>query len=54
MYRPASRDFELVLQDVSSAEAKRLRAIWDYWEECPEDIGGIIDEQLHPDHQIQR
>ena len=52
LYRPASRDFELVLQDVSSAEAKRLRVIWDYWEEGPEESGEMIDEQLHPDHLI--
>ena len=52
LYRPASRDFELVLQDVSSAEAKRLRAIWDSWEEGPEESGEMIDEQLHPDHLI--
>ena len=34
------------------AEAKRLRAIWDYWEEGPEESGDMIDEQLHPDHLI--
>ena len=52
LYRPASRDFQLVLQDISPAEAKRLRAIWDYWEETPEESGEVIDEQLHPDHLI--
>ncbi len=48
--KPTSRDFELVLQDVSSTEAKRLKAIWDYWEEDPEESGELIDEQRHPDH----
>ena len=52
LYRPASRDFELVLQDVSSAEAKRFRAIRGYWEEGPKENAEIIDEQLHPDHLI--
>ena len=52
IYRPASRAFHLALQDVSAAEAKRLRAIWDYWEESPEESGEMIDEQLHPDHLI--
>ena len=52
LYRPASRDFQFVFQDVSAAEAKRLRAIWAYWEQSPEESGEIIDEQLHPDHLI--
>ena len=53
LYRPASRDFQLVLQDVSPAEAKRLRAIWEYWEQDDaEENGDVIDEQLHPDHLI--
>ena len=52
LYRPTNRDFQLVFQDVSAAEAKRLRAIWEYWDETPEENGEIIDEQLHPDHLI--
>ena len=50
--RPASRDFQSVFQDVSSAEAKSLRAIWEHWEEIPEESREIINDQLHPDHLI--
>ena len=48
IYKPASRDFDLVLQTPSSSEAARLKSIWSYWEdtaieetvdEVPEDYG---------------
>ena len=52
LYRPASRDFQLVLKGVTPANAKRLRAIWEYWEETAEESGEIIDEQIHPDYLI--
>ena len=51
--RYESREFHLALQDVSEAEAKRLRAIWEHWEQDDaEESGEVIDEQLHPDHLI--
>ena len=52
IYRPASREFKLALHDVLEAEAKRLRAIWEYWEEDTEEIVEVADDQLHPDHLI--
>ncbi len=53
IYKPASRDFHLALQEVSEAEAKRLRTIWEYWQDDNADEPGEeTDEQLHPDHLI--
>ena len=53
IYKPATRDFHLALQEVSEAEAKRLRTIWEYWEEDNADApGDEMDEELHPDHRI--
>ena len=52
IYKPATREFVLALQDVSEAEAKRLRAIWQYWEEDKEENVELTEEQLHPDHFI--
>ena len=46
------REFHLALQDVSEAEAKRLRAIWQYWEEDKEEIVEVAEDELHPDHVI--
>ena len=52
MHRPASCDFQLAFQGVSFADAKRLRAIWVYWEVSPDGSGEVIHEQLHLDHLI--
>ena len=52
IYKPASREFQLALQEVSEAEAKRLRAIWQYWDEDKEEIVEVADDLLHPDHSI--
>ena len=52
LYKPSTRDFELVLKDIVPADAERLRAIWSYWEsEDAEDISGVEDG-LHPDHLL--
>ena len=52
IYKPASKDIELILTDVRESDAARLRAIWDYWQhdETEEGGGDIIDDQFHPDH----
>ena len=53
MYKPSTRDFPLTLQDVSQADAQRLRSIWNYWEEAvDEDAGGVAEDALHPDHRV--
>ena len=52
IYKPASREFHLAFQDISESEAKRLRAIWVFWEEDTEEIVEVADDQLHPDHLI--
>ena len=54
IYKPSSRDSHLALQAVSDAEAKRLRSIWEYWEEDTDESGEAVEaeEQLHPDHLI--
>ena len=52
IYKPSSRDFHLALHAVSDAEAKRLRSIWEYWEEDTDESGEVAEEQLHPDHLI--
>ena len=53
IYKPASRDFHVALQEISEAEAKRLRTIWEYWQDDNADEPGEeTDEQLHPDHLI--
>jgi len=52
IYKPASRDFHLSLQAVSDADARRLRSIWEYWEEDADEAVDLADDQLHPDHLI--
>ena len=53
LYKPSSRDFELALQEVSEADAARLRAIWNYWEEESEEESGEAEgDGLHPDHLV--
>ena len=52
IYKPASRDFQLIIQEVSDAEAKRLRSIWEYGEEDAEESEEPVAGQLHPDHLI--
>ena len=52
LYTPSSREFELVLQEVSEAERERLRGIWAYWGQ--DDETGIMDieDELQPDHRL--
>ena len=53
LYKPSSRDFELALQEVSEADAARLRAIWNYWEEESEEESGEAEgDGLHPYHLV--
>ena len=53
IYKPSTRDFPLTLQDVSQADAQRLRSIWNYWEEAvDEDAGDVAEDALHPDHRV--
>ena len=52
IYNQPSRDVHLTLREVSDAEAKRLRSIWEYWEEDQEESVEVAEEQLHPDHFI--
>ena len=54
LYRPASRDFELILKEFSSQEAERLAAIWEYWEKDSESEGeaAVVEDELHPDHIV--
>ena len=52
LYKPSTRDFEVAMRDISSADADRLRSIWAYWEEeVTEDAPAEADE-FHPDHVI--
>ena len=55
MYKPSTRDFLMTLQDASEADAQRLRAIWNYWEETVEevaDVSSVAEDSLHPDHRV--
>ena len=54
LYKPQSRDFELVLKDLVPADAERLRAIWSYWEESEdaEAAADTTEDLLHPDHLL--
>ena len=53
IYKPASRDIELTLKDVSESDAVRLRAIWEYWEQDDaEESGGVDDDHFHPYHMV--
>ena len=53
LYKPSTRDFKLVLQEVSEAERERLRVIWAYWEyDKTVGIMDVEDDELHPDHRI--
>ena len=53
IYKPASRDIELILKAVNDSDAARLRAIWEYWEQDDaEESGGVDDDQFHPDHLV--
>ncbi len=49
IYKPAMRDFELVLQDVSESEAARLKSIWLYWESDTVEEEAHVEEEPHPD-----
>jgi hypothetical protein len=49
LYRPSTRDFELLLVDVSEPERARLRSIWAYWEEHSEEAPTDTEEGPHPD-----
>ena len=52
IYKPSSRDFELVLRAIAEADAARLRAIWAYWEDTKMEAICVADEELHPDHLL--
>ena len=54
IYKPSSRDFELVLHEVSASEKLRLAGIWSYWEQndSGEEEDVQIDKSLHPDHVV--
>ena len=55
IYKPNAKDFELVLHEVSEADAARLRSIWAYWEDSAtieeEGAGTETAEDFHPDLQ---
>ena len=53
LYKPASRDFELILNDIREADAIRLKAIWLYLErDESEDEAAVPEDELHPDHRV--
>ena len=57
IYKPSSRMFDLVLQEVKEADAARLRAIWLYWEQDETTVAAdaedaALEDELHPDHRI--
>ncbi len=53
LYRPATREFELVLKEFTPQEAERLASIWEYWERDSEPEGEVIaEDELHPDHIV--
>ena len=49
LYRPATRDFELILHEVAESEKARLEAIWSYWQEGGGEVEVEIEEGPHPD-----
>jgi hypothetical protein len=49
LYRPATRDFELELQEVTEQEKARLKAIWSYWQEGVGELDVEAEEGAHPD-----
>ena len=54
IHKPASRDFELVLKEISSADADRLAAIWTFWEKDSESENDDVtpaplEQEVHPD-----
>jgi hypothetical protein len=49
LYRPATRDFELVLLEVTESEKARLKAIWSYWQEGGGELEVETEEGPHPD-----
>ncbi len=51
LYKPSTRDFELVIKDISESNAARLMSIWWYWED-EDDEPCVMDEGLHPDHAV--
>ena len=52
IYKP-SVDRGLTLGPIDATEARRLRAIWTYWEEGPgEDAVVAPEDDLHPDHRV--
>ena len=54
LYKPSSRDFELVHQQVTEGDAERLRTIWTYWEEAEssDEEGVPVADLFHPDHAV--
>ena len=54
IYKKSSREFELILQEVSEPEKRRLAAIWSYWEQndSREEEEVQVEEGLHPDHAV--
>ena len=52
LYKPSSRDFSLMLQEVAEADAQRLRSIWNYWEDAVEERCEFEPDELHPDHRV--
>ena len=52
LYKPSSRDFELVPQDAPEADARRSRSIWDYWADAVDESCDAADDELHPDHRV--
>ena len=51
LYKPSTRNFELVFKEISEADAARLMSIWRYWED--EEVEPcVVDEGLHPDHVV--
>ena len=53
VYKPSSREFDLLLQQVSETDATRLKAIWCYWEQddAPDEVNQ--EDELHPDHRVE-
>ena len=55
IYKPASRDFELVVKEVMPAERQRLASIWTFWEKDSEsetEVAMAMEEEVHPDQMM--
>lgn len=54
LYKPATRDFELVLKVVNAPDAEKLSSSWQYWalQDSNAETVDVPEEGPHPDQHV--